>query len=188
MLVIADEVQAGVGAPDRSSPSKAPASTPTLSAFRSRSVASAFPWRSISFDASSTLGRLESSGTFRGNNLAFATSAAMIETYWTDSTLEKATEQRGNVVHSALADLPQQYGQGAFKVRGNGLLRGIDVGDTSLPQNISKAAFERHLIVETCGAGDTTVKLLPPIVIEEDELSDGLARLADAVAQATSLR
>lgn len=130
----------------------------------------------------------EFSGTFRGNNLAFATSAAMLESYWTDSNLEKGTEQRGHLVHEALGELATQYGNGTFKVRGNGLLQGIDVGDTELASNISKAAFERHLIVETCGAGDTTVKMLPPIVIEEDELLDGLARLNDAFAQATSLR
>jgi diaminobutyrate-2-oxoglutarate transaminase len=130
----------------------------------------------------------EFSGTFRGNNLAFATSAAMLETYWSDSNLEKGTELRGRMVHSTFEDLAHQFGHGSFKVRGNGLLRGLDVGDTDLATNISKAAFERHLIVETCGAGDTTVKMLPPLVIEEDELADGLARLSDAVAQATSLR
>jgi diaminobutyrate-2-oxoglutarate transaminase len=112
----------------------------------------------------------------------------MLETYWSDSNLEKDTELRGNMVHATLEGLAEQYGKGAFTVRGNGLLRGLDVGDTELATNISKAAFDRHLIVETCGAGDTTVKMLPPIVIDEDELSDGLARLSDAVAQATSIR
>jgi diaminobutyrate-2-oxoglutarate transaminase len=130
----------------------------------------------------------EFSGTFRGNNLAFATSAAMLETYWSDSSLEKGTERRGEMIHSTLENLADQFGKGSFTVRGNGLLRGLDVGDTDLATNISKAAFERHLIVETCGAGDTTVKMLPPLVIEEDELSEGLNRLSDAVALATSLR
>jgi 4-aminobutyrate aminotransferase-like enzyme len=32
------------------------------------------------------------------------------------------------------------------------------------------------------------VKLLPPIVIDEDELTNGLARLGDAVAEAHSAR
>jgi 4-aminobutyrate aminotransferase-like enzyme len=44
------------------------------------------------------------------------------------------------------------------------------------------------LIVETCGAGGGTVKLLPPLVIDDAELTDGLDRLADAVASATSAR
>jgi diaminobutyrate-2-oxoglutarate transaminase len=130
----------------------------------------------------------EFSGTFRGNNLAFATSAAMLETYWSDSALEKGTELRGNMIHATLEELADRYGDGSFKVRGNGLLRGLDVGDTDLATNISRAAFDRHLIVETCGADDTTVKMLPPLVIEEGELADGLTRLTDAVAQATTLR
>ena len=71
---------------------------------------------------------------------------------------------------------------GDFAVRGNGLLCGLDVGDTRLAADIASAAFERHLIVETCGAGDTTVKLLVPLTIDEDQLHDGLTRLGDAVA------
>ncbi len=130
----------------------------------------------------------EFSGTFRGNNLAFATSASMLETYWADSNLEKGTELRGHIVHSALEELAQRFGHGAFRVRGNGLLHGLDVGDTELALDISNAAFERNLIVEVCGAGDTTVKLLPPIVIDEDQLTDGLTRLGEAVAQASARR
>jgi diaminobutyrate-2-oxoglutarate transaminase len=130
----------------------------------------------------------EFSGTFRGNNLAFATSAAMLETYWTDSNLEKGTEQRGLVVRAGLEDMSRQYGNGSFVVRGNGLLCGLDVRDTQLATDIAEAAFGRRLIVETCGAGDTTVKLLPALVIDEEQLADGLTRLGDAVAQACSAR
>jgi len=130
----------------------------------------------------------EFSGTFRGTNLAFATSATMLETYWADSNLEKNTERRGLAVRSALEDISDRFSGGNFVTRGNGLLCGLDVGDTRLAADIAAAAFERRLIVETCGAGDTTVKLLPPIVIDEDELADGLARLSDAVASACAVR
>ena len=129
----------------------------------------------------------EFSGTFRGNNLAFATSATMLETYWADSTLEKSTEQRGLAVRTALQNMSDEFGRGQFVVRGNGLLCGLDVGSTELAAGIADAAFERQLIIETCGAGDTTVKLLPPLVISDDQLHDGLTRLNDAVAQASSL-
>ena len=128
----------------------------------------------------------EFSGTFRGNNLAFATSATMLETYWADPTLEKSTEQRGHTVRTALQDMSDQFGGGAFVVRGNGLLCGLDVGSTELAARIAETAFEQRLIVETCGAGDTTVKLLPALVISDDQLSDGLTRLSDAVARASS--
>jgi diaminobutyrate-2-oxoglutarate transaminase len=130
----------------------------------------------------------EFSGTFRGNNLAFATSATMLETYWADSNLEKNTERRGLTVRDTLEEIADRFGSGRFVARGNGLLCGLDVGDTQLAADIAAAAFERRLIVETCGAGDTTVKLLPPIVIDEDQLADGLARLGDAVDSASALR
>ena len=130
----------------------------------------------------------EFSGTFRGNNLAFATSAAMMDAYWTDSTLEKDTELRGLTVRAALETMSDAFGHGEFDVRGNGLLCGLDVGDTELAAAISRHAFERGLIVETCGAGDTMVKILAPLVIEPEQLDDGLSRLALAVEQSTSAR
>lgn len=128
----------------------------------------------------------EFSGTFRGNNLAFATSATMLETYWADAELEKGTEQRGLLVRASLEEIADLYGNGSFCVRGNGLLAGLDVKDTALAANIAASAFERQLIVETCGEGDTTVKLLPPIVIDDDDLVEGLTRLRDAVASVHS--
>jgi diaminobutyrate-2-oxoglutarate transaminase len=130
----------------------------------------------------------EFTGTFRGNNLAFATSATMLENYWSDSTLEKSTEQFGHTVRTALESIADTFGAGGFSVRGNGLLCGLAVGDTELASAISRHAFERRLIVETCGPGDTIVKLLAPLVIEPEQLDEGLTRLALAVEEACSVR
>jgi diaminobutyrate-2-oxoglutarate transaminase len=112
----------------------------------------------------------------------------MLNHYWTDSTLEKNTEQFGHTVRTALEGMSTSFGAGRFSVRGNGLLCGLDIGDTELAAAISRNAFERRLIVETCGPGDTIVKLLTPLVIEPEQLDDGLGRLALAVEQATTAR
>jgi diaminobutyrate-2-oxoglutarate transaminase len=130
----------------------------------------------------------EFTGTFRGNNLAFATSTVMMDHYWSDATLEKNTEQLSSTVRDALATMAEHYGDGRFSVRGNGLLCGLAVGDTELAADISRHAFERRLIVETCGPGDTVVKLLTPLVIDPALLDEGLRRLALAVEQATAAR
>jgi diaminobutyrate-2-oxoglutarate transaminase len=130
----------------------------------------------------------EFTGTFRGNNLAFATSATMLENYWSDSTLEKNTERFGHTVRTALESIADSFGAGSFSVRGNGLLCGLAVGDTELASAISRHAFERRLIVETCGPADTIVKLLAPLVIEPEQLDEGLTRLALAVEEACSVR
>ena len=130
----------------------------------------------------------EFTGTFRGNNLAFATSTVMMNHYWSDATLEKNTEQLATTVRDALATMAEQHGAGHFSVRGNGLLCGLAVGDTELAADISRHAFERRLIVETCGPGDTVVKLITPLVIDPALLDEGLRRLELAVEQATAAR
>ena len=51
---------------------------------------------------------------------------------------------------------------------------------------VLKISFADQLIVETCGAGGATIKVLAPIVIDLDDLHDGLGRLHRAVATVTS--
>lgn len=186
ILVIADEVQAGVGRTGAFFSFEGSGLDPDVvclsKSISGLGVPMALNLVRRSLDAWNPG---EFSGTFRGNNLAFATSAAMLEHYWADAELEKGTEARGLVVRTSLETMAEEFGQGAFEVRGNGLLCGLDVKDTALASRIAAGAFARNLIVETCGAGDATVKLLPPIVIDEDQLVDGLGRLRDAVASAT---
>jgi diaminobutyrate-2-oxoglutarate transaminase len=185
ILVIADEVQAGVGRTGPFFSFEGSSLDPDIVCL-SKSISGLGLPMAINLVRRSldTWAPGEFSGTFRGNNLAFATSAAMLENYWADSELEKGTEQRGLLVRDALQHMADDYGRGRFAVRGNGLLCGLDVGSTEVAETIAQGSFERRLIVETCGAGDTTVKLLTPIIIEEDELLDGLDRLNDAVAHA----
>ncbi len=185
ILVIADEVQAGVGRTGPFFSFEGSSLDPDIVCL-SKSISGLGLPMAINLVRRDldTWAPGEFSGTFRGNNLAFATSAAMLETYWADSELEKGTEQRGLIVRNSLQHIADEFGHGRFVVRGNGLLCGLDVGSTQVAETIAQGAFERQLIVETCGAGDTTVKLLTPIVIDENELLDGLERLNDAVAHA----
>lgn len=185
IVVIADEVQAGVGRTGSFFSFEGSALDPDVVCVSKAISGLGLPMAlNLVRRGLDTWNPGEFSGTFRGNNLAFATSAAMLEHYWSDADLEKGTEQRGRSVRAALQEMSDRHGAGRYPVRGNGLLCGLDVGDTKLAADIAQAAFDRRLIVETCGAGDTTVKLLPPIVIDEEQLADGLARLGDAVAYA----
>jgi diaminobutyrate-2-oxoglutarate transaminase len=189
ILVIADEIQAGVGRTGPFFSFEGSQLDPDIICV-SKSISGLGLPMAINLVRRSldTWNPGEFSGTFRGNNLAFATSATMLNHYWSDSTLEKNTEQFGHTVRTALEGMSDSFGAGRFSVRGNGLLCGLAVGDTELAAAISRNAFERRLIVETCGPGDTIVKLLTPLVIEPEQLDDGLGRLALAVEQATSAR
>ena len=64
-------------------------------------------------------------------------------------------------------------------VRGLGLMRGIGV--TIPPGDVVAAARARQLLVLT--AGDDTVRLLPPLVITDEELDAGLAALKATLAE-----
>jgi 4-aminobutyrate aminotransferase-like enzyme len=44
------------------------------------------------------------------------------------------------------------------------------------------AAFDRGLIVLSCGLAGNVIRLLPPLTISDSELDDGLAILEEALA------
>lgn len=121
-------------------------------------------------------------GTFRGNNLAFVAGKALLE-YWKTPQFQQEIATKSNVVRSALHAIASENAEYNWDVRGKGLVWGLDVGCGDLAGAISKAAFSRGLIVETCGAHDQVVKLLPPLTILESELNQGLQILADSIAE-----
>lgn len=121
-------------------------------------------------------------GTFRGNNLAFVAGKALLE-YWRDSQFQQDIVTKSNVVRSSLHAIASEYAEHNWDVRGKGLVWGLDVGCGELANAISKAAFNRGLIIETCGAHDQVVKLLPPLTILGSELNQGLQMLSDSIAE-----
>jgi diaminobutyrate-2-oxoglutarate transaminase len=126
----------------------------------------------------------EFTGTFRGPNLAFATATALLDTYWRSSDLKAQIARLSEVARSALALMASEFedtGVATATVRGRGLLLGLDVGNGAIASAVADEAFSRGLLVETCGVGGGTIKLLPPLVIEDAALGAGLELLAVAV-------
>ena len=48
---------------------------------------------------------------------------------------------------------------------------------------VSKAAFQRGLLVETSGPKDEVVKLLPALTTTDEQLDIGIATLREAIAE-----
>jgi diaminobutyrate-2-oxoglutarate transaminase len=59
-------------------------------------------------------------------------------------------------------------------VRGRGLIIGVEFTHAALADRVSKACFERGLIVETAGIDDQVLKLLPSLTISHTDLDFGL--------------
>ncbi len=60
-------------------------------------------------------------------------------------------------------------------VRGRGLMLACEL-DVSAPELVRRALLEQRLVVNATGPG--TLRLLPPLMIGDGEVEDGLARLA----------
>ena len=65
-------------------------------------------------------------------------------------------------------------------VRGAGFMWGVDVHETA--GTIVARAFEKGLLLVT--AGDHTLRLLPPLVMTQAQLAEGLAIMESAITSA----
>ncbi|MFD8379547.1 diaminobutyrate--2-oxoglutarate transaminase [Streptomyces sp. NPDC059679] len=125
----------------------------------------------------------EHNGTFRGNNPAFVTAAAALDTYWADGQMEKQTLARGEQVEQALREICEEHVRLGAQYRGRGLVWGLEFTDPSRASAVCARAFELGLLVETSGPQSEVVKLLPPLTVSPEELDEGLRTLARAVRE-----
>ncbi|MFH0244918.1 diaminobutyrate--2-oxoglutarate transaminase [Streptomyces sp. HK10] len=125
----------------------------------------------------------EHNGTFRGNNPAFVTAAATLNTYWADGQMEKQTLARGEQVEAALRAIAAEHPEEVADVRGRGLVWGMEFHDKARAGSVASRAFELGLLIETSGPESEVVKLLPALTISPEELDEGLRILARAVRE-----
>ena len=123
----------------------------------------------------------EHTGTFRGNNLAFAGASEVLDCYWQDEAFTESILKKSELVTRLLREIAESHGEAQAWVRGRGLIQGLGFGVKGLAQQVARIAFERGLIIETSGARSEVVKLLPPLTIDEEDLKDGIARLNDSL-------
>lgn len=116
----------------------------------------------------------EHNGTFRGHNLAFVTAATALETYWRDDALTRAVQTKAALVGERLEAIASRHPALGLSTRGLGLIQGLVSTDPAIAGRISELAYERGLLVETAGPRDEVLKLLPPLTIPEETLSEGL--------------
>lgn len=123
----------------------------------------------------------EHNGTFRGFNPAFVTAEAALRQWWSDDALSHSVEKKSHTVASHLRALSAGHPQSFEEPRGRGLIWGLPCHNPDLASEITEAAFERGLILETAGPSGEVVKLLPSLTIEEGDLERGLEILSQAV-------
>jgi 4-aminobutyrate aminotransferase/(S)-3-amino-2-methylpropionate transaminase len=118
-------------------------------------------------------------GTFGGNPVACAAALASIETIEEDGLIERA-QQIEHVITDVL--LRMQAGDDRIgDVRGRGAMIAIELvksgtsdPDAELTNKLATAAGAAGVIVLTCGMFGNIIRLLPPLTISDELLTEGL--------------
>ena len=121
----------------------------------------------------------EHNGTFRGHNPAFVTATAALD-FWTDDSLQRDTQRKAAEITRRLEALVRRIPVQAH-ARGRGFIQGIEFEHADLAAECSAEAFKRGLIIETAGVDDQVLKLLPPLMISDEDLEAGLKIVEQAV-------
>ncbi len=92
-----------------------------------------------------------------------------------DPELIFRVNELGEQLRERLAALP-----GVSDVRGRGLMVGFDLEQGDAPGFVEHALSEQQLLLNA--TGPSTVRLLPPLTIDDAELAEGITRIATALA------
>lgn len=125
----------------------------------------------------------EHNGTFRGNQLSFVAGKASFD-YLLENNIEAETVRKGELVKNFVEKniLPLDS---RLELRGIGLIWGIDFGkiNAELSEKVIEKCFEKNLICECAGRAGAVVKIMPPLVIEDDLLLEGLSRVKKSIEE-----
>ena len=181
LIVIYDEVQCGMGrsgklfahewagvAPDVMSVAKAlGGGMPIGAILASERVASAM-----------TAGSHGS--TFGGNPLATAVGNAVLDVMLEPGFLP-GVEAKAKALRKGLDDLARKHPEMILEIRGLGMMIGVKVAPPV--GEVVQALRDRKLL--TVPAGDNMVRLLPPLIVEQAQIDEGLAALDAVMAEMT---
>lgn len=123
----------------------------------------------------------EHNGTFRGFQLATVAGKAGLE-YMLENDIEAETRRKGDIIREILSERLTTIGK-KLTFRGIGLMWGIDF--SAYPAEMAKKAstecFKRRLVIELAGREDSVLKLMPSLIISDDNLRKGLDIIFDAI-------
>jgi acetylornithine/N-succinyldiaminopimelate aminotransferase len=115
--------------------------------------------------------------TFGGNPLAMAVGNAVLDVVLEPGFLEHV-ERVSLLLKQRLAELKDRHPAVIAEIRGQGLLLGLRLNVP--PADLVNAALAQKLL--TIGAGDNVVRLLPPLIAGDAEITEAVERLDRACA------
>jgi acetylornithine/N-succinyldiaminopimelate aminotransferase len=179
LLLIFDEVQTGIGRTGELFAYQRTGVTPDIMAL-AKALGGGFPLGACLATAEAAKGMTAGThgSTFGGNQLAMAAANALLDVVLADGFLDHV-RRIGLLLKQRLAEIHDRYPQIVAEVRGEGLLIGLRAVVPSADL-VDELRAEKMI---TVAAGDNVVRLLPPLIVSEDEIATALARLDRACAR-----
>ena len=173
-LLIIDEVQTGFGRTGRLFALEHHGVVPDILTL-AKSVAGGLPMGVTAFgDAVGQMAKLSHTTTFGGNPLACAVADAVIA-YIVEARLPARAADAGRRTMAAIRDLASPQ---VREVRGLGLMIGIELKQPA--GKAARALMDEGVLVLLAGA--RVLRLLPPLVIEDDELDRVIGALGKVLS------
>jgi len=125
-------------------------------------------------------------GTYGGNPVACAAAAATIQVI-KDEKLDVNAAERGFQLLSGLGELQKEF-SGIGEVRGKGLMIATEFTKNGEPdpdraKEVTKTALEKGLLLLTCGTFGNVVRWIPPLIVTEKQIDDGLGIFREALKE-----
>ena len=118
--------------------------------------------------------------TTGGNALACSAAIATINVILRDRLWE-VSARKGAYITEKVEDLASEFPQIYQKVTGKGLLIGQHFHTPGIGYKVAAELFKRGVLVSGTLTSAQTVRIEPPLIISQEEIDEGLNRLADSI-------
>ena len=180
-LVIADEIQTGMGRSGQLFAYQASAIQPDIVAL-AKGLGGGFPIGAVIArgDIGEAMGPGSHGTTFGGNPLAVAAGNAVMDVM-DEPDFFPHLAARIAQLDTALQELQKAHSQHIIELRGLGMLRGLQLAPGLVAGDVNLALREAGLLAVP--AADNVLRLLPPLTISEDELAKAITILQSVFAR-----
>jgi acetylornithine/N-succinyldiaminopimelate aminotransferase len=179
LLLVFDEVQTGVGRTGQLFAYQQSGVSPDIMAL-AKALGGGFPLGACLATAEAAKGMVAGThgSTFGGNPLAMAAAGALLDVVLADGFLARV-RRTSLILKQKLAEIRDRYPAVIAEVRGEGLLVGLRAVVPSA-QLVDELRAEKLI---TVAAGDNVVRLLPPLIVSEEEVAEAVRRIERACAR-----
>jgi acetylornithine/N-succinyldiaminopimelate aminotransferase len=175
LLLILDEIQCGMGRTGTLFYHEQAGITPDLMAV-AKGIGGGFPLGACLATEEAAMGMVAGThgSTYGGNPLACAVGIAVVEEIATPEFLDEVKRKAG-LLRQRLAELADANPDIIAEIRGEGLMLGLRLQEDVVNGDFVAKGRENGLL--TVPAGANVVRILPPLNIADEDLTEGVARL-----------